>query len=201
MKKFYLAAACIMLAQPALAGTREDARAAEQRCSAYPDDRTWLECSYGALQVMRARLGLQPAPDFQQRLVPPASQAYAPAPPASAPVASVAPLPVTPATTANTRAATTSPPPTRRRGTFMQILGGTAPPVAVSTLAAVRFDNQGAFIVTLENGQVWRQTDTESTAKPHFRVGEKITILPGALWSYNLRTESDAHTYKVGRAS
>ena len=65
----------------------------------------------------------------------------------------------------------------------------------------VRFDNQGAFIVTLENGQVWRQTDTEPTAKPHFRVGEKITILPGALWSYNLKTESDAHAYKVGRAS
>jgi hypothetical protein len=106
-----------------------------------------------------------------------------------------------PATTANPRTATASPPPTHRRGSFMQILGGTAPPVAVSTLASVRFDNQGAFIVTLENGQVWRQTDTEPTAKPHFRVGEKITIVPGALWSYNLKTESDAHAYKVGRAS
>ena len=193
MKTFYLAAACIVLAQPALAGAREDARAAEQRCSAYPDDRTWLECSYGALQAMRAKLGLQPAPDFQQRLVPPASQAYAPVPPASAPVASVAPLPVT--------TATASPPPTHRRGSFMQVLGGTAPPVAVSALASFRFDNQGNFIVTLENGQVWRQTDTEPTAKPHFHVGEKITILPGALWSYNLKTESDAHAYKVGRAS
>lgn len=145
MKKFYLAAACIVLAQPALAGAREDARAAEQRCSAYPDDRTWLECSYGALQAMRAKLGLQPAPDFQQRLVPPASQAYAPVPPASAPVASVAPLPVT--------TATASPPPTHRRGSFMQVLGGTAPPVAVSALASVRFDNQGAFIVTLETAR------------------------------------------------
>jgi hypothetical protein len=83
----------------------------------------------------------------------------------------------------------------------MQILGGTAPPVAVSVLASVRFDNQGAFIVTLENGQVWRQTDTESAAKPHFRVGEKITITPGALWSYNLKTESESRTYKVGRSS
>ena len=200
MKTFYLAAACIVLAQPALAGAREDARAAEQRCSVFPDDRTWLECSYGALQIMRAKLGLQPAPDFQQRLVPPASQAYAPAPAPSAPVASVIPPPA-PATTATTRAATAAPPPTHRRGSFMQILGGTAPPVAVSALASFRFDNQGAFIVTLENGQVWRQTDTEPTAKPHFRVGEKITILPGALWSFNLKTESDAHSYKVGRAS
>ena len=199
MKTFYLAAACIVLAQPALAGAREDARAAEQRCSAFQDDRTWLECSYGALQIMRAKLGLQPAPDFQQRLVPPASQAYAPIPPA--PVASMAPPPAMPTTTANPRTATASPPPTRRRGSFMQILGGTAPPVAVSALASVRFDNQGAFIVTLENGQVWRQTDTETTTKPHFRVGEKITITPGALWSYNLKTEGDPHAYKVGRAS
>jgi hypothetical protein len=199
MKTFYLAAVCIVLAQPALAGAREDARAAEQRCSAFQDDRTWLECSYGALQIMRAKLGLQPAPDFQQRLVPPAPQAYAPVPPTSAPFASVTPPPVMPATTART--ATASPPPTRRRGSFMQILGGTAPPVAVSALASVRFDNQGAFIVTLENGQVWRQTDTESTPKPHFRVGEKVTITPGALWSYNLKTESNSHAYKVGRAS
>jgi hypothetical protein len=201
MKTFYLAAACIVLAQPVLAGAREDARAAEQRCSAFQDDRTWLECSYGALQIMRAKLGLQPAPDFQQRLVPPASQAYTPALPASAPVASAAPLPAMPVITANPRTATASPPATHRRGSFMQVLGGTAPPVAVSALASVRFDNQGAFIVTLENGQVWRQTDTEPTAKPHFRVGEKITILPGALWSYNLKTESDAHSYKVGRVS
>lgn len=83
----------------------------------------------------------------------------------------------------------------------MQILGGTAPPVAVSALASVRFDNQGAFIVTLENGQVWRETDTESAPKPHFHVGEMITIRPGALWSYNLTSEDSPHTYKVGRTS
>ena len=106
MKKFYLAAVCIVLAQPALAGAREDARAAEQRCSVLQDDRSWLECSYGALQVMRAKLGLQPAPDYQQRLVPPAPQGYAPAP---APVASLVPPPV-PATAAGTRAATAVPP-------------------------------------------------------------------------------------------
>jgi hypothetical protein len=201
MKKFYLAAACIVLAQPALAGAREDARAAEQRCSVLQDDRSWLECSYGALQVMRAKLGLQPAPDYQQRLVPPAPQAYAPTSPPGAPVTSMAPPPMMSTSTANTRAAVASPPPTRRRGSFMQVLGGTAPPVAVSALASVRFDSQGAFIVTLENGQVWRQTDTDSAPKPRFRVGEKITITPGALWSYNLKAESNAHSYKVGRTS
>ena len=201
MKKLYLAAACILMAQPVLAGAREDARAAEQRCSAFQDDRTWLECSYGALQVMRAQLGLQPAPEYQQRLVPPAPQAYAPAPPAAAPIASVAPAPVTSTATTGTRTTVASVPPTHPRGSFMQILAGTAPPVAISTLASVRYDSQGAFIVTLENGQVWRQTDAGSTPKPRFRVGEKITITSGALWSYNLKTEGDAHSYKVGRTS
>src|SRR3569833_2573773 len=113
MKKFCLAAVCIVLAQPALAGAREDARAAEQRCSVLQDDRSWLECSYGALQVMRAKLGLQPAPDYQQRLVPPAPQGYAPSP--AAPVASFIPPPG-PAAAAGARAAAAGPPPARRRG-------------------------------------------------------------------------------------
>jgi hypothetical protein len=191
MKSLYLAAAMLVLAQPVLAGAREEARAAQDRCSVMADDRTWLECNYGALQAMRAKLGLAPAPDYQQRLVPPAPQTYVPPATMAAPVAAMPP---------GARVAT-SPPPTHRRGSFMQILGGSAPPVAVSALASVRYDNQGAFIVTLENGQVWRQTDTESLPKPHFRVGEKITITSGAMWSYNLKTEGDAHTYKVGRTS
>ena len=70
-KRFYLAAASVLLAQPALAGAREDVLAAMQRCSVMQDDRTWLECTYGAQQIMRAKLGLTPAPDYQQRLVPP----------------------------------------------------------------------------------------------------------------------------------
>jgi hypothetical protein len=65
----------------------------------------------------------------------------------------------------------------------------------------VRYDDQGAFIVTLENGQVWRQTDSAGAARPHFRVGERITITPGAMWSYNLKIEDDPHSYKVGRTS
>jgi hypothetical protein len=195
MKKFHLAAACLLVAQPVLAGPREDARAAEQRCSVMQDDRAWLECSYGALQIMRAKLGLPPAPEYQQRLVPPAPQAYEPAPATGAPVVSVTPPPATTA-----RSSVAAPPPIHRRGSFLQILGGSAPPVAVSALASVRYDSQGAFIATLENGEVWRQIDPESAPKPRLRVGEKITIRPGAMWSYNLETE-DAHTYKVGRKS
>jgi hypothetical protein len=196
----YVAAiGCAVLAistsiRPALADTRDDVLAAMQRCSVMQDDRTWLECTYGAQQLMRAKLGLQPAPDYQQRLVPPASAARAP-------LASAPPPPL-PATAPPVRAAVASaPPPTRRRGSFMQILGGTAPPVAVSPLAAVNYDSRAAFTVTLQNGQVWRQINGEGEPKARFHIGEKITIQPGVMGTYNLKTDSNSHPYKVERRS
>jgi len=188
----YVAAiGCVVLAGPALADTRDDVLAAMQRCSVMQDDRTWLECTYGAQQLMRAKLGLQPAPDYQQRLVPPAR-----APLASAP----SPAPASAAPPARAAVAST-PPPARRRGSFMQILGGTAPPVAVSALAAVDYDARGSFTVTLQNGQVWRQVNTEGQPKARFHVGEKVTIQPGVLGTYNLKTDSNSHPYKVERQS
>ena len=182
-KQLWLAAmGCAFLCEPAIAGTREDVMAAMQRCSAMPDDRTWLDCTYGAQQMMRAKLGLPPAPAYQQRLVPPA--------PSSAPLARI-----------GTGQLASTPPPTHRRGSFWQVLGGSAPPVAVSSVSSVTYDDRGAFIATLENGQVWRQSDADEMPKPHLRVGIKVTIMPGALWSYNLRSEDNPHSYKVERQS
>jgi hypothetical protein len=60
-------------AGPALAGPREETLAGISRCAGLPDDRTFLDCIYGAAQPMRAALGLSPALPAQQRLVPPAS--------------------------------------------------------------------------------------------------------------------------------
>ncbi len=191
----YLAAVASLLATASVqGGTREDVLAAMQRCSALQDDRSWLECTYGAQQIMRAKLGLPPAPDYQQRLVPPASQPVTARPY----VASGSPPPVS---TIAPRTTVASAPPTRHRGSFMQILGGSAPPVAASPLVSVQYDKQGAFIVTLENGQVWRQADVEDGVKARFRVGERVTITPGALWSYNLKTENNPHAFKVERRS
>ncbi|MBN9553154.1 MAG: hypothetical protein J0H61_00530 [Alphaproteobacteria bacterium] len=68
MRYFLLAAAFAALPLTALAGPREDARAGFARCDQLPEDRAWLDCVYGAVQPMRARLGLTPAPEFQQRL-------------------------------------------------------------------------------------------------------------------------------------
>lgn len=179
---------------PAWADTREEVLAAMQRCSVMQDDRTWLECTYGAQQLMRAKLGLAPAPDYQQRLVPPA-------PSARMPLASAPPPPALPAAAPPVHAAVASTPPAHRRGSFMQILGGTAPPVAVSPLAAVDYDSRGSFTVTLQNGQVWRQVNGGDLPKARFHVGEKVTIQPGVLGTYNLKTDGNSHPYKVEHQS
>ena len=185
---FFAAMSWALLFQPALADTRDDVWAGMQRCQTIQDDRTWLDCLYGAKQPMRAKLGLPPAPEYQQRLVPQYQQRLTPPP--------VSP----PSVEANLRKA---PPPAlpHRRASFLQILMGSAPPVATSPLAAVQYDAQGAFIVTLQNGQIWRQTDAEVGSKARLKVGVGVTIKPGAFSSYDLQTEDNPHVYKVERKS
>jgi hypothetical protein len=163
--------------QPALADTRNDVWAAMERCQALQDDRTWLECTYGAKQPMRAKLGLPPAPDYQQRLVPGQNLVA----PASASVR--VPKPAVAA---------------KPRTSFLP--NSNAAPITVSTLSRVQYDNRGAFIVTLDNGQVWRQVNVEGSKAP-LRMGTRISITPGVLWSYNLKSDDDARSYKVERRS
>ncbi len=78
--RFFLAGLMVLVLLPlsAQAGPREDSRAAITRCDQLTSDRNWLDCVYGAVQPMRARLGLQPAPEFQQRLVPGAASIAVP---------------------------------------------------------------------------------------------------------------------------
>lgn len=170
-----------LLVQPALGDTRDDVYAAAQRCRILQDDRAWLECIYGAQQPMRARLGLPPASEVQQRLVPPAtsSPAMAAAPQRMAPPPQAQPAPVP-----------------HRHASIMQILTGSAPPVAVSVLASVQYDGENAFVATLQNGQVWRQVNGVG-AKAPLKIGTRITITPGAMGSYNLKVGDTSRTYKV----
>jgi hypothetical protein len=186
-KRILLATAILaMFSEPAFADTRDDVMAGMQRCRAFPDDRTWLECTYGAQQPMRAKLGLQPAPDYQQRLVPPATSAMTIPPPVNAsPPMNTAPRP----------AAVRS----NRKPSFMQILTGTAAPVAVSTVTSVEYGANNAFQLGLENGQTWRQVNADGAARARFKPGTKVTIKPGAMGSYNLL--ANGHTYKVEQKS
>src|ERR1700744_2145137 len=79
-------------ASKASADTRDDVLSAISRCNVIHDNKVWLDCVYGAQQPMRALLGLPPAPEYQQRLVPspgvlpqPAVIAPPPAPVSAAP--------------------------------------------------------------------------------------------------------------------
>ena len=75
-------------AAPAAADpTRDDVMTALQRCAGFTDNRTWLNCYYGAAQPMRAQLGLSPAPDSQVSLV---GTAPVPTPPPMTATASTA---------------------------------------------------------------------------------------------------------------
>ena len=174
-----------ILVPPALGDTRDDVYAGSQRCRILQDDRAWLECIYGAQQPMRAKLGLPPATEVQQRLVPSADSL--------------------PAMVAAPQAMPTSSQPQpsvqpHRRASLMQILTGSAPPVAVSALASVQYDSQGAFVVTLQNGQVWRQVNALGQ-RARLKVGARITITPGAMGSYNLKAVDTSHAYKVEQKS
>lgn len=168
----------ILVAPHAYAQVREEVLSGIERCGIIHDDRSWLDCLYGAEQPMRAHLGLPPAPEFQQRLVPPES-ASPPAPPA--PHAAAQPLP-------------------RRKPGFFATLIGNTPPVAVSRMASYRFEKNGAFVVTLENGQQWRQVDVDSgTLAPWIKPASTytVTITQGAFGSYSLHTNDNPHIYKV----
>jgi hypothetical protein len=138
MKKFLLAMA-LLLTVPSLAaqaGPREDSRAGIARCDAMADDRSWLDCVYGAVQPMRARLGLSPAPDFQQRLATgtAAGPAMRPVPPRPMAAAPMAPVPAQPV----------------RRGKEDWV-----------HLTAYTFNRGGMFTVTLPDGTVWQQDDSD----------------------------------------
>jgi hypothetical protein len=168
-----------MAAAPqAFADTRDEVISGIERCSVIHDDRVWLDCVYGANQPMRAKLGLQPAPELQQRLVPPV-QLNTAAPPAR----------------------TASKPAPRKKAGFFETLIGDAPPVAVSRMASYRYDKSGAFIVSLENGQEWRQTGVEGGTVSWLKApaAYTVTITDGAFGSYNLRTSDAPRSFKVER--
>ena len=129
-----------MGASPSFAqDVREEVLEGAARCAGIADDRTWLECFYGAAQPMRSRLSLPPAPPAQTRLVPPPGAAY-----------------VTPASAAR-RAA----PVAREQGFFADLLGSTRPTVSDMPMASYNFDRSGRFTVRLQNGQVYAQEESD----------------------------------------
>jgi hypothetical protein len=139
-----LAVLTASVSSPVLADPRDETLAGISRCAGISDDRTFLDCVYGAAQPMRARLGLPPAPASQIRLVPPppgrsgSSQGI---------VSSRMDIPP-----ANHSQAADG-------GMLSQIFGGTTPALH---MAAYTFDSHGMFTVTLGDGEVWKQVANDT---------------------------------------
>lgn len=165
----------------AIADPRQDMLAGISRCAGLPDDRTFLDCVYGAAQPLRAALGLPPAPTFQTRLVPPAP-GQVPAPMASAP-----------ARTAS------APPASNTNGLFGNLLGGNSEETL--RMGAYSFNPRGLFTVTLSDGQVWRQRDNDTAfanwgAKPG---NYYVTVRADPTGGYTMTVRGDDGLYRVER--
>lgn len=174
----FMACGIASLAAPAFADTRDDVLAGVARCGVIRDDRVWLDCVYGAQQPMRAKLGLTPAPELQQRLVPGVN--VAPPPPS--------------------QARAVAPQPRKKPGFFGRILASTDMDSA-PRMAAYRFEKNGAFVVTLENGQEYRQTDVEGGTVNWNRQPStyRVIVTEAAFGGYNMRTSEGPHIFRVTR--
>lgn len=169
---------------PSRAATRDEVYRALQRCNVVNDNRVWLDCLYGAVQPMRAELGLPSAPEGQVRLVP-----------QGGPTPSLAMA--HPSLPAGRPAAVTHPEP-RHQGFLSYVLGGRRQVEGVP-LRDYRFDGTRHFTVTLANGQVWRQADDDIrlaswTAAPTHYIA---TIKTGSLGSSILQVQGDASAFVV----
>lgn len=224
MNKLVLAACLLLgLCTQAAARPRDEVMMNVYRCAGHASTRVWLDCYYGAAQPQRAALGLAPAPPAQLALVtnPPAPGVpqdfaardaviaaasrcgsvvaerpwldcyYAAANPARsllglAPVALPAP-------------AAALPPARAEHGGMID-----KPPAKGSgRMASYKFDSNGFFTVVLDNGEVWRQIDGDTTMARWFRKPGSyvVTVTAGVLGSSNLRVQGEGRSYKVRRVS
>jgi hypothetical protein len=225
---FFVIAMLLAMTMTGQARPRDEVMSRVFGCAAIGDGRTWLDCYYGAAQPARAALGMPPAPAEQARLAtsPPAGSVtqadtalrdgviaeafrcnslgderqwlncyYAAAGPARAQ------LGLTPVPAQSPRVAATQPDPVSQPfGLKVQ-----QPEVnnVASQMKSYSFDSYGMFVVTLENGQVWRQLSGD-TVQAHWNLPASryaVRITHGALGSFNLRVKNSPMLFKVRRVS
>jgi hypothetical protein len=163
----------------ATADPRGEALSGAARCRSIADDRAFLNCIYGAMQPLRAELGLPPALPAQTRLVPPAT-AMVP----GAPERSVGRVP-----------------PPRGEGLLGGVFGSGKVEVSPQRMTDFRFDRNGFFTVTLAGGAVWKQLDGDG-ARAHWHGNPAnlvATVRGGAFGAHVLQVRGEAATYKVIR--
>jgi hypothetical protein len=167
---------------------RDEVMSASAGCIRAGGDRPWLDCYYAAAQPMRVQLGLS-APQVMTKSVP------APVP---------IPLPATQLASAAPRVAPAGPPPMPRRGgLFTGLLDNAKPIVRNMPMRSFDMDNQGAFTITLADGQVWRQSQEDAVyhaARWRKQASEMlVTIKPDAMSTFTMTVAGETRFYKVRR--
>lgn len=185
MRRVVLISSLVMLAPvPALAEpTRDEVMAGAARCDGIADNKVWLDCFYGSAQPMRALLNLPPANPAQVRLVPP-------------PGAEPRRLPVV---------ATAQPhqQPQQSGGFWSEVIGDTNAEARNMAMSKYDFDRSGRLTVTLANGQVWEQMESDlARAKWNKPASSyRVSVSRGVMGTYDLRVRGEGTTYKVKPAS
>jgi hypothetical protein len=175
------------LAAPAAADpTRDDVMTNLQRCAGFTDNRTWLNCYYGAAQPMRAQLGLSPAPDSQVSLI---GTAPVPPPPPMTSTASTAKSGggwfsgITDIFNSSTNSSSDSD------------FGAGA-----MKLAAYSYGKDGLFTATLSDGEVWTQSPYDDLRAHWSGQAANYTVMVSSdmMGSHTMRVKGD-HDYRVMR--
>ena len=180
-------AGLVALAAPAMADpTRDDVMTALQRCAGFTDNRTWLNCYYGAAQPMRAQLGLSPAPDSQVSLV------------------GTAPVPPPPPMNSASSTAKSG------GGWFSGITDifdsstNSSPDSDFGTgamrLASFSYGKDGLFTATLSDGEVWTQSPYDNLRAHWSGQATNYTVMVSSdmFGSHTMRVKGD-HDYRVIR--
>jgi hypothetical protein len=164
---------------------RDDVMAGAAACNRVAGDRSWLDCYYAAAQPMRAQLGLSVPGQAVPRPVPSPAPVLAHAPP---------PAPAKPA----------GPPPMPRNSGLLNGMFNTIKPIVRNMpMESVSFDKNGAFTVTLSDGEVWEQAAEDEVYHPaRWRnpgPNMLVTIAPDAMHTFSLTIAGEDRFYKVKR--
>jgi len=223
-----LAIVLMAMASPVAARPRDDVMSGAFRCAGIGDSKVWLDCYYGAAQPARAALGMSPAPAAQVKLAsaPPAGGTVTDHDVRDAVMggafrctasaderqwlncyyAAAQPMRARLGLSAAPQAAPVLPPAP------VPQFGRKPPPRAeipdsvdhvTARMQAYTFDKLGWFTVTLDNGQVWKQVQGDTTFAKNWKKpapSYQVRVSHGFLGSYNLQVQGLPGLYKVIRA-
>jgi hypothetical protein len=171
--------------QPRDEAVRDEVMSVAANCIRVAGERPWLDCYYAAAQPMRVQLGLA-APQTLPRPASVFAPQLASAAPATAP-----------------RTPSGPPPMPRNTGLFTGMFNEVKPIVRSMPMQSYTLDRNGAFTVTLIDGEVWTQAAEDEVYHPaRWRKQAEqmlVTISPGVMHTFNLKVEGEIHSYKVRR--